>query len=59
MKKIVLTLFAMFVALTAMAEQLASPDGNLVMTFHLAEGGKPTYSLSYKGKTVVKPSALG
>ena len=59
MKKLVLTLFAMFVALTVMAEQLTSPDGNLVMTFRLAEGGKPTYSLTYKGKEVVKPSALG
>lgn len=59
MKKIILTLFAMSVALTAMAEQLTSPDGNLVMTFRLSEGGKPTYSLTYKGKEVVKPSALG
>ena len=59
MKRFFLTITAMFVALTAMAEQLTSPDGNLVMTFRLAEGGKPTYSLTYKGKTVVKPSALG
>ena len=59
MKKIILTLFAMSVALTVMAEQLTSPDGNLVMTFRLSEGGKPTYSLTYKGKEVVKPSALG
>lgn len=59
MKRFFLTITAMFVALTAMSEQLTSPDGNLVMTFRLADGGKPTYSLTYKGKTVVKPSALG
>ncbi len=59
MKRFFLTITTMFVALTAMAEQLTSPDGNLVMTFRLADGGKPTYSLTYKGKTVVKPSALG
>ena len=59
MKKIVLTLFAMFVALTAMAEQLTSPDGNLVATFTLTDGGVPTYSLTYKGKEVVKQSRLG
>lgn len=59
MKRFFLVILAIFVALTAMAEQLISPDGNLVMTFRLAEGGKPTYSLNYKGKEVVKPSALG
>ncbi len=59
MKKIAFTLLAMFVALTAMAEQLTSPDGNLVATFTLAEGGVPTYTLTYKGKEVVKPSRLG
>lgn len=59
MKRFFLVILAIFVALTAMAEQLISPDGNLVMTFRLAEGGKPTYSLTYKSKEVVRPSALG
>ena len=59
MKRFFLVILAIFVTLTAMAEQLISPDGNLVMTFRLAEGGKPYYSLTYKGKEVVKPSALG
>lgn len=36
-----------------------SPDGNLTLTFSLAEGGVPTYSLDYKGKTVILPSRLG
>ena len=29
------------------------------MQFQLQNGGVPTYSLSYKGKTVIKPSRLG
>jgi len=38
---------------------LKSPDGNLEMTFSLTNDGAPTYSLTYKGKNVVKPSKLG
>jgi len=38
---------------------LKSPDGNLVASFALAEGGVPTYSLKYKGKDVIKTSKLG
>lgn len=44
---------------SASAKSIKSPDGNLVMKFELTKGGRPTYSLSYKGKQVVKPSALG
>ena len=46
-------------ALTAFAQSITSPDGNLVATFSLADGGVPTYTLTYKGKEVVKPSRLG
>ena len=41
------------------AQTLKSPDGNLEMRFELQNGGKPSYSLSYKGKEVIKPSTLG
>ncbi|OYQ34738.1 alpha-glucosidase [Flavobacterium cyanobacteriorum] len=41
------------------AQQLKSPDGNFTLTFSLGTGGKPLYSLTYKGKVVVKPSGLG
>ncbi|MDR2954721.1 MAG: glycoside hydrolase family 97 protein [Prevotella sp.] len=40
-------------------QELKSPDGNFTMKFELANGGVPTYSLTYKGKQVVKPSKLG
>ncbi len=44
---------------TGFAQQLKSPDGNLTMTFALLNDGTPTYSLTYKGKDVIKPSNLG
>jgi alpha-glucosidase len=41
------------------AQELRSPDGNLIMKFSLQDKGVPAYELTYKGKTVVKPSKLG
>lgn len=41
------------------AQELRSPDGHFSMQFSLQEGGVPTYQLTYKGKTVIKPSHLG
>lgn len=41
------------------AQELASPDGNLVMSFSLLANGAPSYTLAYKGKDVIKPSKLG
>lgn len=52
----VLCLFTMGVTL---AQTLKSPDGNLVLNFHLSDAKTPVYSLEYKGKTVVKESKLG
>jgi glucan 1,4-alpha-glucosidase len=43
----------------ANAQQLQSPNGNVVVTFSLLKDGTPNYSLSYKGKAIVKPSNLG
>lgn len=45
--------------LGSFAQSIKSPDGNLVLTFELQNGGVPTYQLFYKGKPVVKPSHLG
>ena len=41
------------------AQQLKSPDGSFTMEFTLQNGGVPSYSLTYKGKAVIKPSKLG
>ncbi len=51
----------LWLAFTAMiiAQQLKSPNGNITMAFELQSGGVPSYSLAYKGKTVIKPSRLG
>ena len=59
MKKILTLLIVSILAISASAQTLTSPDGNLVMKFSLTKKGKPTYTLSYKGQEVIKPSALG
>ena len=43
---------------SAAAVDIKSPDGNIKVSFD-TPGGIPTYSMEYKGKTVVKPSTLG
>jgi len=43
----------------ANAQQLKSPNGEFVLSFSLQDGGVPSYTLAYKGKTVIKPSKLG
>ena len=59
MKKILTLLIVSILAISASAQTLTSPDGNLVMKFSLTKKGKPTYTLSYKGQEVIRPSALG
>lgn len=41
------------------AEELKSPDGNLLMRFEVNGEGTPVYELTYKQKPVLKPSRLG
>ena len=52
---------AMLALLPAMAsaQTVASPDGNVSLTFSLTDNGRPTYEMSYKGKKVINPSHLG
>lgn len=62
MKKILTVLLMHAVALwsgMSAAERLESPDGRLVAEFELADGGVPTYSLTFDGRPVVKQSRLG
>lgn len=37
---------------------VTSPDKNVSLSFDIVNG-RPTYEMSYKGKTVIKPSTLG
>lgn len=53
-----LTLALAAIASLAMAQTVKSPNGNVAVTFTL-DGSRPTYSMTYKGKDVVKPSHLG
>ncbi len=42
----------------SVAQNLSSPNGDFMMSFSL-RAGAPVYELSYKGKTIIKPSRLG
>lgn len=42
-----------------MLESIKSPNGSLKLEFSLLKDGVPVYSLSYKGKEVIKRSRLG
>jgi len=59
MKKIILLISMCLLAGITFAQELKSPDGNLVMKFQLQDNGIPSYQLDYKGKQVIKPSKLG
>ena len=57
-------LLSAFIALSATfcvqaSEVLTSPDGKLTVTFDLTSDGTPVYSMSFKGKEVIKPSRMG
>lgn len=41
------------------AQELRSPNGNLVLQFNVTATGAPQYQLAYKNKAVIKPSTLG
>ena len=59
MKRILTLALLLLAVVVSNGKTLKSPDGNLVMTFELTKSGSPTYELTYKGKQVVAPSALG
>jgi hypothetical protein len=62
MKRIVVLIslaLSLFLGYTGKGQTLRSPNGQLEMIFTVQQGGVPTYQLSYKGKTVIKPSTLG
>ena len=56
MRKVLLAFLTL--PLTAAAQTVTSPDGNVAVKFSL-DNGRPTYEMTYKGKAVVKPSHLG
>lgn len=61
MKKILVTLVTCIVAfaMTAKGQEMQSPNKQMKVSFYLQDGGIPTYTLSYKGKLIIKPSKMG
>lgn len=59
MRTLLLSICLMLAGMMIHAEELRSPNGALSLQFTLQEGGVPTYSLSYKGREVIRPSRLG
>lgn len=58
MKRTLLSAALICIALGAMAQKVTSPDGKMELSFSL-DNGRPTYTFSVDGKTVVAPSHLG
>ena len=60
MKKLILcVMICLFGVGFSLAHTLTSPDGTLVMDFHLSADKTPVSSLKYKGKDVIKESKMG
>ena len=65
--KSVFAFFAFIIAATALtaglpvsaAEQVRSPDGNIVISFQMGDSGVPTYSIDFKDHPIVLKSTLG
>lgn len=56
---LLLILMVLILNKVAIGQELRSPDGKFVMAFLLQNDGTPLYQLAYKGKAVIKQSALG
>ena len=54
MKNLLFTLSLSCLSLTAMAQDLQSPNGNFKMNFSLDVQGRPTYYLKYKGRDIIR-----
>ena len=57
-QQLFVTLLCMGSIVGSYAVEVASPNGNIRVDFNIVDG-RPTYEMSYKGKTVIRPSHLG
>lgn len=57
--KTTLLFSALLLPLSVAAQTVSSPNGAISVSFSLADGGRPTYEMTYKGRPVVKLSHLG
>jgi len=58
MRKLHLLMFLISI-LSVEAQNVSSPSKTISLSFKLSSDGKPTYSVSYKTKSIVKESTLG
>ena len=58
MKKL-FSIFVIFFVVFAQAQRIQSPSKNITLNFKISDDGKPTYSVIYKTKVIVKESSLG
>jgi len=59
MKKLTTTIFTLFALGLLNAQTIESPSKEVKVNFELTKNGQPSYSVTYKGKEIVKPSTLG
>lgn len=59
MKKLTITIFTLFALGILNAQTIESPSKEIKVNFELTKNGQPSYSVTYKGKEIVKPSTLG
>ena len=59
MKKVIIVLMGIIMAMTANAIEQKSPNGNIVLNVELNAKGTPEYQVTYKGRPVINPSTLG
>lgn len=59
MNRIKTFLAMVLLPMLAAAQTVTSPNGKVKLTFSLTGNGVPTYELTFKDKSVIKPSRLG
>ena len=59
MRRIIIAIITLATALTAMAVEQKSPNGNVVVRLELNDQGTPVYQVFYKGTEIIRPSKLG
>lgn len=59
MRRIITVILLPFFIGAATGQELKSPDGRFIMNFSLLPDGAPSYQLTFRNVTVIKPSQLG
>ena len=59
MRKILLVLSLCLSIGFAKAQEIASPNGDFILSFKLDASGTPTYGVRFKNKDVIKESKMG